>query len=119
MAEDKPIHEQISSAEKLKRLKTVPVERIRGLTALIVDIPIGELSLKDSHRTIYVLGSTLVKAQEATNRVAEVFEKRELGIKKLIEKYEEYNSADKEEVLKDLKQLLVVEQPKPSETVKS
>lgn len=104
--------------QKLQKLKQVPVEKIRKLPALIVDIPIGELSLKDSHRTIYVLSSTLVQAQKATNQVADIFERRESGIKKLIEKYETNRETNIETVLNDLKELIKISesvQAKPSE----
>ena len=72
-------------AEKLAKLKKIPVDQIRKMNSVVVDIPIGELSLKDSHRTIYVLGSTLIQVREITNRLADTFENRERAITKLIE----------------------------------
>lgn len=99
--------------ERLKKLKSVPVERIRAFQCLIVDVPIGDLSLKDSHRAIYLLSATLVQAQQATNRIADIFTKWESGIKKIIEEIE---STDKEfkstYILEKLKDLIKIEEPK-------
>ena len=102
--------------EQLSKLKKIPVEKIRGFMTPIVDIPIGELSLKMSHRALYVLSSTLINVRNQTNKLVEIFEKREIKIKKLIEKYEsdlecaEDKDIAIETVLNDLKCLLVTEE---------
>lgn len=103
--------------ERMRKLKQVPVEKIRSFQCLIVDVPIGNLSLKDSHRAIYILSSTLVQAQQATNRVADIFQKRDVGIKKLIEELE---STDKEFntkfLLEKLKDLIKIEEQSKSDS---
>lgn len=105
------IQKDPKSAEKLAKLKKVPVDAIRKFNALIVDIPIGELSLKDSHRTIYVLSSTLVQVKEATDKLAKIFNTKEVKTKALVDKYEgkkgEVPLPTVEEILTDLKSLLV------------
>lgn len=97
--------------EQLKKLRQVPVEKIRGFNTPIINIPIGNLSEKDAHRALYVLSSTLISVRDQTNKLAEIFDGRETNIKKLIEKYEkitwEDDTPSQETILTDLKSLLV------------
>lgn len=95
--------------EQLNKLKQVPVSQIRGFVTPLVEVPIGELSLKMSHRALYVLSSTLVQMRDQTNKLADIFEKRENKIKALIEEYEKDPKTEKY-VLEDLKGLLVDEE---------
>ena len=92
--------------EQLTKLKNVPIDKIRGLRSVVVDVPIGDLSLKNAQRAVYVLSSTLVNVRNTTNKLVEIFEKRESKIKELIEKYEK----DESEIINELKELLVKEE---------
>lgn len=73
----------------------------------IINIQIGDLSEKDSHRALYVLSSTLINVREQTNKLVEIFDKRENEITKLIEKYEKQDSTNHEELMNDLKELAI------------
>jgi len=92
-------------SEQFKKLKQVPVDTIRKFPSVVVNVPIGELSLKDSHRSVYVLGSTLIQVKEQANRIVYVSQEMENCIKKLIEKYENQD-IKREEILNDLKEAI-------------
>lgn len=93
---------------QLKKLKQIPVNKIGHFMTPIVDIPIENFSLRDSHRALYILSSTLVNVKEQTDVLVGIFEKREIEIEQLIKKYE---SDDKMQtfVIDDLKTLLIDE----------
>ena len=77
-------------AKKLAQLKKIELGKVLGCLVPIIDLPIGVLdSKKMAQRAVYFLSYNLVNIKAATDRIVEVFEKRELKIKKLIEEIEE------------------------------
>jgi len=92
-------------AEQMRKLTQVPVDRVRKFLSVVVDVPIGDLSLKMSHRAIYVLGSTLLQARDQANKLANVYQQVENNLKKLIEKCEEQD-VNQKEMLEDLKKAI-------------
>ena len=92
-------------AEQMRKLSQVPIDRIRKFLAVVVDVPIGDLSLKNSHRGIYVLGSTLLQARDQANKLANVYQQVENNLKELIKKCEEQD-VNQKEMLEDLKKAI-------------
>lgn len=96
-------------AEQMRKLSQVPIDRIRKFLAVVVDVPIGDLSLKNSHRAVYVLGSTLLQARDQANKLANVYQQVENNLKELIEKLEGKkweDDTDGQEILNDLKKAI-------------
>lgn len=56
------------------KLKTVPVKSIEKFSALVVNVPIGDLSYKDAKRVVYVLAGNITKMQSSFNRVVTDFD---------------------------------------------
>lgn len=92
-------------AEQMRRLSQVPIDRIRKFLAVVADVPIGDLSLKNSHRAVYVLGSTLLQARDQANKLANVYQQVENNLKELIEKCE-HQDVNQKEMLEDLKKAI-------------
>lgn len=92
-------------AEQMRKLSQVPIDRIRKFPAVVVDVPIGDLSAKNSHRAVYVLGSTLLQARDQANKLANVYQQVESNLKKLIEKCE-HQDVNQGEMLEDLKKAI-------------
>lgn len=61
--------------DQYAKLKKIPVGQIEKFSALVVNVPIGDLSYKDSKRVIYVLSDTLVKARNSFNKMVTDFDK--------------------------------------------
>jgi len=96
-------------AEQMRKLSQVPIDRIRKFPAVVVDVPIGDLSFKNSHRAVYVLGFTLLQARDQANKLANVYQQVENNLKTLIENIENRkweDDTDENKILEELKKAI-------------
>jgi len=102
-----PTGRQPSPDAKLARLRQIPIDKIREFPAVVVDCKIKDLSAKNTQRVVYVLGSTLIKVRNETEKLVAHFQLVEGNLKKIIENYEGKNSSEiGTEVLNDLKEAI-------------
>lgn len=88
---------------KMARLRQIPVDKIKKFPAVVVDCTIGELSDKNKARAIYILGSTLVKVRQETEKLVQQFQLVESNLKKIIEKadHQDVNQGEFLDMLKE------------------
>lgn len=87
--------------DQLKKLKTIPYSEAKRASAVIVDIPIGQLSDKDKGRVIYVVVNAFTELTHKQQVIVKVIHQAQEDMKKVLDD----GSLTKEELISKIKEI--------------
>tara|TARA_R100000963_G_scaffold33754_1_gene26324 strand:- start:137 stop:487 length:351 start_codon:yes stop_codon:yes gene_type:complete len=89
--------------KQLKDLKKIPYNQIKNASAVIVDMPIGQMKSHDLCRALYITTNAFTELTHKQQIIVDVIHKSQEDIKKAIEN----DDFTKEELINEIKKIVL------------